>query len=92
MSPAQPQTRILQLALAGVWTIVALLQFHSAYFSSQLVLGTILGNAETRPRLECHLQLVAGEPPQEAPRRHAVRRSHPSAADLTRLKSDHNRP
>jgi hypothetical protein len=46
----RPQTRVLQLALAGFWTIDALLQLQPANFSGQLVLGTILGNAENQPQ------------------------------------------
>jgi hypothetical protein len=39
-----------QLALAGFWAIDALLQLQPANFSRQLVLGTILGNAENQPQ------------------------------------------
>jgi hypothetical protein len=46
----QPQTRVLQLALAGFWAIDALLQLQPANFSGQLVLSTILGNAENQPQ------------------------------------------
>src|SRR5579884_699338 len=44
------QTRVVQLALAGFWAIDALLQLQPAQFTSQLVLGTILGNAENQPQ------------------------------------------
>jgi len=44
------RTRVVQLALAGFWAIDALLQLQPANFTSQLVLGTILGNAENQPQ------------------------------------------
>jgi hypothetical protein len=44
------RTRIVQLALAGFWAIDGLLQLQPANFTSQLVNGTILGNAENQPR------------------------------------------
>jgi hypothetical protein len=48
--PRTSQTRVVQLALAGFWAIDALLQLQPANFTSQLVLGTILGNAENQPQ------------------------------------------
>src|SRR5579884_3609580 len=50
LMPRTSQTRVVQLALAGFWAIDALLQLQPAQFTSQLVLGTILGNAENQPQ------------------------------------------
>jgi hypothetical protein len=50
MSRGQRETRFVQLALAGFWAIDALLQLQPANFTGQLVLGTILGNAENQPQ------------------------------------------
>lgn len=47
---SQPPTRVVQLALAGFWAFDALLQLQPANFTSQLVVGTILGNAENQPQ------------------------------------------
>lgn len=41
--------RRVQLALAALWGVDALLQLQPANFSNDLVLGTILGNAENQP-------------------------------------------
>lgn len=40
----------MQLALAGLWAIDALLQLQPGNFTSQLVSGTILGNAMSQPQ------------------------------------------
>lgn len=50
VSESMSRTRVVQLALAGFWAIDALLQLQPANFTSQLVLGTILGNAENQPQ------------------------------------------
>jgi hypothetical protein len=44
------RVRVVQLALAGFWAIDGLLQLQPANFTSQLVLGTMLGNAENQPQ------------------------------------------
>jgi hypothetical protein len=50
MSRGQRETRFVQLALAGFWAIDAVLQLQPANFTRQLVLGTVLGNAENQPQ------------------------------------------
>jgi len=42
--------RLVQLALAAFWVIDALLQLQPSNFTSNLVFGTILGNAENQPQ------------------------------------------
>lgn len=48
LSVAGPRT--VQLVLAAFWAVDALLQFQPRNFTSELVFGTILGNAENQPQ------------------------------------------
>ncbi len=49
-SPGERGRRGVQLALAALWAVDALLQLQPAHFTSRLVLDTILGNAENQPQ------------------------------------------